>query len=253
MKQYDSFYFLHVVKTGGRFFLNNIINPIETVLEKNNIKILKPQLLEIENTTRRNRHLGWIPEINDSTYVVSFFREPVSWTCSWFTHINHLRNKSLDITNQATVIKNIESNSFELFKWLEKETNFYNYQSKNYILGVADQKQSSINSEIDIFHNNNKQIDKNLLLDRLERVNLLLRQDDLKNIDYNLLLNKIFSDLGIESDYRVEDNLDKNYYSNDASRVLYKSLDLFDKQRIQDLMSLDMEIYNNNNLFWSTK
>lgn len=96
-------------------------------------------------------------------------------------------------------------------------------------------------------------INKDFLMRKLKRVNLLLRQDDLKNIDYNLLLNKILSDLGIEGDYKVADNLDKNYYSNDASSALYKSLDIFDKQRIEALMSVDMEIYNDDSLFWSTK
>lgn len=248
MKRYKSFYFLHVVKTGGRFLLNYVIEPITEILEKNGVEVIKSPI--IENSVRRNRHMGWHPDIDDSTYIVSIFREPTTWSCSWFTHIYHQRNNLLNLDKQASVIKSVTLNKDDLFLWLEKERNFNNYQSKNYIL-QPDKNNSSINKEIDIFHQEGNSVDIDLLYSRLERVNLLIKQNNLKKMDYNDLIKKISTDLGIDIDYRVPYGADRFYQSNPSSQNLYKSLNDSDKDYINSIMDIDKKVYDSRFLFWN--
>lgn len=250
MNTYTSFYFLHVPKTGGRFLSKYIIDPIKKQLSENGIEVLKNP--ELQNA-KRNRHVGWHWGINSETYIVSCFREPVEWACSYFIHMMYIEFGALDMDNEAIVIKNIEKkfNGEDLIKWLTENKFLQNYQSKNYILGAGNN--SSIKHEIILHNKNDGEINKNFLYKRLQRVNLLFRQGDLKNIEPSLLVEKISQDLGIKIDYRPFEDIDNSYYANNASKALYDSLSNFERDSIKSLLAIDVEIYNNDTLFWSTR
>ena len=244
---YNSFYFLHVPKTGGRFLTKYILDPIKEQLQKNNIQVLKnPQL----HNNSKNRHVGWNWNITPETYIMSCFREPVEWACSYFIHMMYIEFGALDMDNEAIVIKDIEKkfNGEDLIKWFTENKFLQNYQSKNYILGAANN--SSIKHEIILHDKNGGDINKNFLYKRLQRVNLLFRQGDLKDIDPLLLVEKISQDLGIKIDYRPFEDIDNSYYANNASKVLYDSLSNFERDCIESLMFIDMKVYNDSSLFW---
>lgn len=244
--KYKTFYFLHIPKTGGRFVKRLIIDPIKNILKENGIEILEknPKLW----------HHGWHREIDDNTYIFSIIRDPVSWSVSYFTHLKYQENKAIDISldnfHSQEIIKKVGLEKYQIFEWLEKESYRENYQSKNFLLNPA----LDYKIRMDQFFKNAQalgyEIDKEKLYNRIYRVNLLMRNEDFKVVDYNLLINKIFQDLGISSDYKIESELNRNHLSIETSPELYSTLDDFDKKAIRDIMSIDQEIYDNDNLFW---
>lgn len=251
MNKYTSFYFLHVPKTGGRFLTKYIIDPVTKELSDNSIGILENP--KINNVNIKNRHVGWHTRIDPSTYIVSCIREPVEWACSYFIHHMYYEMNALDMENEAVVVKNIdkEFTGTDVVNWIKNNPFLQNYQSKNFILGAGEN--SSIKHEIIKNEQMKYEINKEFLNRRLNRVNLLFRQSDFKNMDYNILLEKISNDLGIKIDYRLNGQEDKGYYSNDASKALYDSLSNLDKASIESLLPIDLEVYSDNSLFWSTK
>lgn len=250
MSKYNSFYFLHVPKTGGRFLSKYIIDPVKKQLFENGIEILKNPELQ---SNKRNRHVGWNWKITPETYIMSCFREPVEWACSYFIHMMYIESGALDMDNEAIVIKNIdkEFTGKDLIKWLTENKFLQNYQSKNYVLGAGEN--SSIKHEILMNEKMHWELDINFLYKRLQRVNLLFRQGELKEMDPSLLVEKISQDLNIKIDYSPFEDIDKGYYSNNASKLLYDSLSNFEKDSIRSLMSIDVDVYNNDMLFWSTR
>lgn len=250
MNKYTSFYFLHVPKTGGRFLNKYVIEPVKKQLSENGIEVLENPKLP---NAKRNRHVGWNWKINPETYVISCFREPVQWACSYFIHMMYVDLGALDMENEAIVSKTIdkEFNGKDVIKWLTENKFLQNYQSKNFILGAGEG--SSIKHEIVRHQKMYDDLDIDLLYKRLNRVNLLFRQGDLKKMEPSLLVEKISQDLNVKIDYSPFEYIDSDYYSNNASKLLYDSLSNFEKDSIMSLMSIDVDIYNNNVLFWSTK
>ena len=101
-------------------------------------------------------------------------------------------------------------------------------------------------------HFNNKDFDKNLIVQRIKRINLLIRQRDLKSIDYSLLINKISSDLGIDID--IDTSLaDREHYKNNSSEILFNKLTKEDMELIYNSFLFDKQIYEDSSLFWAGK
>jgi hypothetical protein len=95
-------------------------------------------------------------------------------------------------------------------------------------------------------------IDTKLLMDRVNRTNLIIRHSDLKDIDYDILINKISQDLGIR--LNIDTSLiDKERYKNNNSGLLFNKLSGEDINKIYKNFSLDKEIYDNESLFWTGK
>ena len=80
----------------------------------------------------------------------------------------------------------------------------------------------------------------------------MIRHKDLKFMDYNLLVDKIAEDLGIEIDINIS-SADKEYFKNKSSEVLFNSLNQEDKDFIGKHFPLDKEIYDDDSLFWAGK
>ena len=97
MSNYNKFYFLHIPKTGGRFFTKYIVNQIEDALKQNNIDIIKPP----DNALK---HGGWHKDIDDNTYIVSVFRDPVEFFISAISHM-HAQQSGLIDENNDFIIK----------------------------------------------------------------------------------------------------------------------------------------------------
>jgi hypothetical protein len=244
--QYSKFYFLHIPKTGGRFLKRKIIDPIRDILEKNGIEMVE--------TNPRLWHHGWHENIDQNTYIFSCMREPVSWTVSYFTHLMYQENHALDVSpdnfHSQVILRNIDLDKSQIFDWLEREPYRDNYQSKNFLLNPA----LRYRVKMDQFFSNARAmgyvIDKNRLAERIDRVNLLVRMEDMRQFNYNNLLQKIFSDLNISSDYMIREELDRNHLSIDSSRLLYNTLNDSDKDKIGAVMDIDLDIYNTDKYFW---
>jgi hypothetical protein len=246
MSKYNKIYFLHIPKTGGRFFTEYIIRPIERTLEENGIKILQlpPNV---------NKHGGWHKDIDDNTYIVSVFRDPAEFFVSLVAHMVADENGLLDNENDQ-VIKNrsiiLDIEKQFLFDTMEELKYLNNFQSQNFIL--TPKYNDLVAYSRRMYNKFGLNIDTKLLMDRVGRTNLMIRHSDLKNIDYAILINKISQDLGIR--LNIDTSLiDKERYKNNNSELLFNKLIDEDINKIYKNFALDKEIYDNESLFWTGK
>ena len=217
--QYNSFYFLHIPKTGGRFLKRYLIPHISK-----NLKIIEGE----------DRHGGWDKNIDDNTYILSALRDPIKLICSLYIHLVTIRldlliNDSISHLN----IKNVNLDKKYFLQWIEKATEYHNIQSKNILISgpVFDKLY-----EFSIF----KKIDIKTLEKRIDRINFIVDQDYMmKNPDY--VFSKICYDLNIEKPTIVNDI---TTYSNIGSKILYDKLDENDKNKISKYFDVDYMIYN---------
>lgn len=87
-------------------------------------------------------------------------------------------------------------------------------------------------------------VDKDLLYERLNRINLLVRQTSMYNpesVAKNYAMTWILNDGEIKKDHLTFHNI--------ASSNLYNSLTEEDKKWIENFFAIDVEIYNNHNIF----
>lgn len=240
--KYNKVYFLHIPKTGGRFLNKYILEPISDQLKENGIELIKLP----DNVLK---HGGWSELINDNTYIISIFRHPVEFFVSALSHmisdekglIDKENNFILKDSDQLTTIP-----VSEIYNTLPDLPYLKNFQSQNFILDPKGKSimHASMNSYAKGFL-----IDISLLYERIKRVNLMIRHNDLKNMDYSLLANKIGEDLDINLKFNV-DHINKTYFKNNSSEILFNKLNEEDKNFILKSFDLDMKIYNDNSLFW---
>jgi len=200
-------YFLHIAGTGGRALKKYILNPL---LNKN---------FEIVG-----KHNGWSEFIDDNTYIISIFRDPVKHACGFYLHFLHKKKYGSDVK--------------KLF--LEHYRNsemLYNFQSKNFVTSG----QTFNYGTGKYFNSDIIKIDKDLLEERISRIDLLISQDLLYHyIQYvaNILAEQL--DL-----HRIKiENVDKYEYSNGDSYDLYNSLTEDEKREIQEYNDIDYKIYS---------
>ena len=245
MSKYNKIYFLHVPKTGGRFFTKYILEPMANTLKENNIEVfqLPPNV---------SKHGGWHNDIDDSTYIVSILRDPVEFFVSVIAHMFADIEKILDedkdyiIKDKAKILDIPTSVVHEKINQLKYMQNF---QSQNFILAP---QQNHIIQESMKHHSDGYGFDKELIYERIKRVNLMIRHEDLKIMDYSLLLDKISKDLEIDINIELSD-ADREHYKNISSENLFNKLSKEDRDAIYNNFLLDKEIYENDSLFWTGK
>jgi len=245
MQKYNKIYFLHIPKTGGRFFTEYILKPIEEVLKKNNIEI-------IQLPPNVSKHGGWHNDIDDQTYIVSIFREPSEFFISVIAHMIADQANMIDpdkdhIIKDNTKILDISKDL--VHKKIEEMHYIDNFQSQNFILSPT---QNHIIQESMRLHRENKGFDEDLINQRVQRVNLMIRHKDFKSMDYSLLIKKIFLDLGIEETIQLKE-ADREHYKNNSSENLFNKLNSEDIQAIHNKFLFDKKIYEDDSLFWAAK
>jgi|LauGreDrversion4_2_1035121.scaffolds.fasta_scaffold07767_6 hypothetical protein len=234
--EFKNFYFLHIRKTGGRYFKEYILKQLEDKVEKLPIK---------------DRHEGWKKEIDDNTYVFSILRDPVEYICSVYAHMISTRAGLLHPSNEngkhtdsiKDNIVNIELDKKYMFEWIRYNKWTHNLQSKE-ILHTSEEYNNILNIIIKKYSKDNN-VDKELLYERLNRINLLVRQVSLKNPES--IVKKLCDDLNIELAGEIQK--DTLTYHNMASTNLYNSLTEEDKIEIRQMFDIDNEIYNNHSIF----
>lgn len=236
MSNYKKFYFLHIPKTGGRYVKTYILSQL-----RNKLNVIGTE----------ERHSGWIKEIDEETYLFSIIREPVEFVCSLYAHIvsekaGLLKLEVIESTMKESLydnVINIHLDKEYLFKWLQVNKWTYNMQSKHIINGSTPGK-NIIDNIVQKYQFTND-IDKELLYTRLNSINTLIRQNSL--YDPEVVVKKISEDLNIKM--AGETQKDKSTFHNMASSNLYNSLTEKEKDYIRELFSIDVEIYNNHNIF----
>lgn len=241
---HNSFYFLHIPKTAGRFFTHNIVVPLREPLLKNNIHTFYDRDTYVA-------HQHWAAFINKETYVTSLIRDPIKHAVSSYAHYT-----MLDVGAQRTKpLGSEEHNKNDMFGWWEYHLDHLsNMQSKNFLIedpGTAEdgKKYGYGNSPI----MKNCIVTKEIIFKRLEDVSLLIKSEDLHLENISKIYNKILNDFNIY-DVNINHKIQKasNYWNPDSTRI-YNSLNEKDKERILSYSPVDAEIYNTSSLFYNFK
>lgn len=242
MSQYNKIYFLHIPKTGGRFLTKYILDPLSNVLKENNIELIKLP----ENVLK---HGGWHQSIDDNTYIISIFRDPAEHFVSIIAHMIANEQGVMD-QNQNFIVndkaKNLDIDKKEIYSVMEELQYLRNFQAQNFLLEPNGEPILHTSRRL---YNHKQHFDIDLIYERINRTNLLIRHQDLQSMDYSLLLNKLSVDLelGLKLDLST---INKQYFKNIASEKLFNKLNDIDKSFIYQNFNFDKEIYENNYLFW---
>lgn len=240
---YNFLFNLHIPKTGGTHFNNNLLPLIEPYLEQNNITINPNDTL----------HWSWYePFINDNTYIYTSLRDPVKRLISQYAW------QAYDaILNNCTSYTEEDITKENFYKWVyENEDIYKNVQAKsltfydsNAIYGKATnlrwgqgdvpRRDHYLFSESFI----NFKIDQNKLLENIKRINLVVRFEELVNRDNQLnIMNKILKDLNI-SDKALSLVDDELIFINPFSKKLYLEFNQAEKESLYRYQDIDTELY----------
>jgi hypothetical protein len=219
--KFNKIYFMHIPKTGGRFFVNYVIDAIKDQLEQNNVKLLNNTL----------DHANWYSKIDDQTYIVNILRDPASHMISLYTHNVTTRKGSLKTDIDFKLSKD------EFYQKIENNSNYQNFQSKAFMRNESDNF-GLLSPMINI--------DNKLLEKRVNRVNLLLNSNNLGKNGIEIQ-EKIFLDLGIDGIPKV--SKPTGIFYNPYSEYFYSKFSNSEKNSIRAYNSIDTKIYNNANYY----
>jgi hypothetical protein len=236
IKTYKDFYFLHIPKTGGRLYLDTFILPVED-------NIINDGIIHLYNKEKEIGHRQWIEDISEKTYVTSIFRDPVEHCVSLYSHV-----KTLDINGYQKNIKNDkELNKKNFFIWIEKHFNtIQNYQSKHIMVPTIDDFYM-LTPDL----NQNNLTNKDETMNKVSKISLLLKTNDLTQENVVKVQNKILLDLRIDKTEIYNGPYNSKQFENKFSKKIYKSLTKKEKQFIETLNPIDLEIYETSSLFWN--
>lgn len=205
--QDKNIYFLHIAGTGGRALKEYILNPL---LNKD-VEII-------------GKHDGCSDCIDDKTYIICILRDPVKHACGFYLHFIYKDSDG----------PNIRQKFLEYFRGTKQ---LHNFQSQNLMVSG----QNFNYGEGKHFGDEIVEIDEDLLLKRIDRIDLLISQDMLR---YNMqdVANILAEDLDLNF-IKIE-NINQYKHSNGMSRDLYNSLTEAEKQEIIDLNNIDYKIYS---------
>ncbi len=220
---FDSFYFLHVPKTGGRYFINSYLKDMEPIFNNSNIDILY----------REYGHMFWRPDVSDTTYIFTTMRDPIRRTVSHYCHIAEMLDKFGKKHGYETTP--------EVFiSWVKhREKMISNYQAKSFLYHNLDFSKAYTykmhkNEEIEF------DIDKEALYKNFNRINFKVKIESFED-NKDIIIDKILSDLGIEDKPNITYT---NKFENYDSGILYESLSEKDKEYLKSILEIDYELYN---------
>lgn len=202
-------------------------------LDHNNIRIINDKR-EYESVIGKERvgdnldgyyeHMGWHTEINEETFILTSFRDPVKQLCSLWANSNekyiyvHGLKKELFLQNIQDSPSYLNNQSVSLSN---------SGKLKNFGMGL-------------------KTLDLDLLIKKIDRVNRIILIQD-RDIDYSKKLDFLLEDLGIDLEAKInpwQNNTAAYKNKNPMSKSLFNSLSDEEKQYIAELQNLDTALYN---------
>ena len=276
--KYNKLYLLHIPKTAGWYLRTELLDFVADGLKEKNI-----ELIDFEN----NSHSGW-SLVDDETYLITCFRDPVKRLVSHFAYmiglyeyysnsltnqpdfIQELSDKQQETIRQNTcfIIKNSEqihgykTTVKDLFKWIENNKEYLrNFQAKNIMLDY-DREDYRFFWKDFYFDLIGKALKKEQVYFRLGRIEILLKDTQLTYNNMDILKEKIKKDLdflapvnrpaGIWAEMEAISPWNSGHNIFDGSKQLYNQLTEEQKQYIYDFNDIDTDIYNNYSLFWNS-
>ena len=246
-RMFDSFYYIHVPKTGGRHLKYNVTNRLKATFKEKGIAFPNSEF----DTPTTSSHAPWSNlNITDNTYLISVFREPSERLVSLFCHLKLKKHMHLDVPTAK----------IELFQWLDSNKDYLNdVQSKMVLfddtkegnhVSIENFDPSSDIAAPGIFKANYID-DKELLDSRLKRFNILMRMNDLRT-DANVqhIREKILTDFDFPQNLISTPIRTNPSHSNKFSHELFDSLSVSEKQYLIDYNPMDTEVWNTDSYFY---
>jgi hypothetical protein len=227
------FYFLHIQKTSGRFCKENVIVPLWDILTSNNVFVyLNPS------------HPNWDKNfIDEKTFIFCLFRDPVKRTISHYCHDMVLGSQAERLVPVGTS-PHINRESF--LKWLnENKIWLSNYQSKNILLEDPEMNYDIVK----YFSFDLSDTDKIKILERIKRINLFVRSE---NLDKNFCLNaqnKILKFFNFSIKNKNDEFENKEDFYNEDSYNLFNLLKQEDLDYIRSINEFDNYIHKEDEFF----
>jgi hypothetical protein len=228
--KYSSFYHLHIAKCGGTYLDNVLLKPLRDELLAANISYIDG-----------SEHLGW-KEL-EANYKVCSLRDPVKRTVS---HYSFWRIGGGINGRQP-------ENPLDFLDWVDRHRSFIsNYQVKNLLF-------TRTNFNYDIFQPvgsldpdfESIKIHPTTLLERLSKINILLKDTQLKSEVLSAVHKKIKGDLGITSESTTSDGTSRDSKVLKESYDLYQTLTTADKGYLYELNRIDSEIYFTSDFYFN--
>lgn len=219
--------FYHIPKTGGRYFEANTLNIIKYDFIKNGISI-KDKFCKYKD----HKSFKFIEE---NPFAITLLRNPVDRTISHYFYVSQGIQPSSG---------NIDIDKKNFFEYLEKENHpLHNFQAKS----ICNQKY-----EYFVIDNNVKDvtISPNLIKDRLNKIDILIKTEDINLNLCNNVVEYIYKYFDI--DYKKELNnieLNAESFKNKRSLEFRQSLSRQEITKIEQYVKIDMEIYETSRYF----
>jgi hypothetical protein len=210
-----SFYHLHVSRTNGRFLHKYVLRDILQASKSHDKKFLIPEVIP-ENWT----HHGWNDLIDDDTYIICSLRDPVEAIVSYNLSFSAIASKE-DFFNRLNLVTNIQSRSF--IRW----------------------EKNKVDPHEDV------ELDRELILSRLRRVDMLIDSKDINIATYNKIKKKISEDLNFSGIEYPEDLQDIDDFRGRGVREFIESLSEEEVLKIKEVNAMDVALYEEaKNLFY---
>ena len=256
MNEFNSIYYIHIPKTAGRWYTRAVNGPVIDILttKKHNIFNINKKNSQLSQST----HWGWLPEIDDKTFVHTVVREPISHICSLFAHRHIGHPKWFD--NQV-----LHSNR-EITDWEKQKDDMIDSLFKNKL-------EYSNNQSKNIFFYENKGFkdivikkndpDKDLLIKKIKRINQIFTFSETEQLNHIECIYKVLQQMNINIEmkkiisflnhhYNNSQFLFNEKFNNEFSQNVYMVLSDKDKEKLKKLSPLDNYIYeyvrNENNV-----
>lgn len=258
---FNRFYNMHIPKTGGTFFRENILRPHLKYFNENGIQTTPEGGggYGVNNSTQ-TVHWAWYDEFTQNgSYIFVTLRNPAKRLVSHFAWqaVRSIQDGLSDYTYD-------DINEYNLDKWIDV---FYDeqkdFQSKNLVY-FNDNKSTYLESKLlgwkqnDVprvkhyffdEHFKNFKIDTQQLKNNIKRCNLIIDSNYLReNLNQLKVLDKIFNDLNIiNPNYQITNDVYGN--NNDFSGYLYSKLSENKINRLYDMSKIDSDLYFSNDIF----
>lgn len=242
----DSFYHLHIAKTGGTYVRHNITRFLSNNFKDNKIR-------EIVS------HNGWT-YVTPETFVLTTLRDPAKRTVSHFAYSLLVNGYFNHEEYNDTVVKNL------FLEWLESPNieAIKNYQTKNLFFIAAPEVEvlpsankdaatllgdGFLHSDVEEFKTIDLS-DKDVFA-RIKEVDIVLRDKNLNTDTSRDVVEAICNDFGFEYQHKpviLSDFVNNNV--NDKSELLFGALSSKEIDRLYRMNDIDTELYFTESIYW---
>ncbi len=226
-RPYRKLDFYHIPKTGGRYFEANTLNIIKYDFLKNGISI-KDKFCKYKD------HKSF-KFIEDNPFAITLLRNPVDRTISHYFYVSQG-------IKPFTGNSNIDKKNF--FDYIDEDNHpIHNFQAKS----ICNQKY-----EYFVIDENVKNIilDKKLILNRLNKIDILIKTEKLDLYLCNKVLEYIYSYYNVGYNKQLNNiSLNSESFKNKVSLEFRQSLSRQEVAKIEEYVRLDMDIYETSKYF----